>query len=606
MARSQSERLDELVGRKETTVKGKLIDKINALGAESTTTPKELTYLSKSLEVLNKQIRDDTSYTGGPQRVDATTNQPVRYDQQQVPHQAMPSWNLGRGGMGRNSPPAQFGIYTSHANQSCGITVYDETCEPHAHSRWAWCHHYGHGVGGQWGPWSTGQRNQCTGWVTNNCYFNCGARTTSSHCFSNGADSCGPLGNRNLVTGTAAPLAVRFWCNSSNQASSIGPVHEYRNEQVETGNYEPTDKYTYLIYQNQTIRMRNKRILPGANADYSQKPTTNGNVAAYGSLTHNFTRKELAVVNQNTAIQDQDAQTGYHFDTKIYKNIPDIDLQTNLATALNDSTSKTIRSRIEDGGYRGSHDITSIGLEYSINDRSAFTRVLYQPDRAESYQGIKLVMVDNGDIYWSVLHNYCHSLHKCTRYTIDGVTDDDHFAWGFVPTFSKAAAARGFKGQDEWRNENVIGYDNRPECVDHLYCDNIRGREEGGEHPNGTSAGCGHVNIMSRNHRNVIVQTPYYHRGAGMASWLIDKRFSRWQIAWYVRDSADGCQWGPFGEEGFVASYSRDGNGSDCAYRLYIHRQDHNTGIWFRSEMSRTMSERVPQNTHYPVLIPIY
>ena len=51
------ERVDELVPRKETVVKQKLIDKINALGADSSTTAKDLTYLSKSLEVLNKKFQ---------------------------------------------------------------------------------------------------------------------------------------------------------------------------------------------------------------------------------------------------------------------------------------------------------------------------------------------------------------------------------------------------------------------------------------------------------------------------------------------------------------------------------------------------------------------
>ena len=605
MARRESEHIEAIKGRKEQTVKKKLIDKINSLGAESATTPKELTYLSKSLEVLNKQIRDTSTYLTDEPQVNSTDNRPIKYDQHQGPNTAMPNWNVGRGEK-RNSSPIQFGLYTSHYNWSCGLTLYDESCEPQVHSRWTWCHHHSGGDGGQYGHWATAQRSSCFDWNANNCYYNSAGTVTSSHCFSNGADSCGPLGNSNLVAGTGGALATRFWCNDSNQASSIGPRHEYRNEQVETGNYEPTDKYTYLIYQNQTVRLRNRRILPGANADYSQKPTTNGNIASYGSLTHNFTRKELAVVNQNTSIQDEDAQTGYHFDTKIYKSVPDINLETNLATALNDSTAKTIRSRIEDGGHRGNYEISATGLEYSMNERSVYNRTLFQPDRAESYQGIKICMVDTGDIYWSVLHNYCHSLHKCTRYTYDGVTDDDYYDWGFVPVYSKVAAMRGLKGQDQWKNENVIGYNNRPEVVDHLYCDNIRGREEGGEHPNGTSAGCGHVNIMSRNHRNVILQTPYYYRGSGTASFLVDKRFSMFTLAAYIRDNQHGVQWGPFGEEGFVCNYSRNAHYNDDPYRLYINRQDHNTGVWQRSEMSRARCESVPCAPNYPTLIPIY
>ena len=38
------ERVDELVPRKETVVKQKLIDKINALGADANTTVKDITY----------------------------------------------------------------------------------------------------------------------------------------------------------------------------------------------------------------------------------------------------------------------------------------------------------------------------------------------------------------------------------------------------------------------------------------------------------------------------------------------------------------------------------------------------------------------------------
>ena len=122
MARSESEHIENIKGRKEITVKKKLIDKINSLGAESTTSPKELTYLSKSLEVLNKQIRDTTSYTSDEPKVNSTDNRPIRYDQQQVPNNAMPNWNVGRN-QARNSTSAQFGVYTSHYAWSCGNNI---------------------------------------------------------------------------------------------------------------------------------------------------------------------------------------------------------------------------------------------------------------------------------------------------------------------------------------------------------------------------------------------------------------------------------------------------------------------------------------------------
>ena len=114
------ERVDELVPRKETVVKQKLMDKINALGADANTTVKDLTYLSKSLEVLNKKVKSD-SYTDGS-GPDCYGRRPV---QQEVPHTSMPSWNTGRGDS-RNASPAQFGIYTSHYSWACGVTIYDE------------------------------------------------------------------------------------------------------------------------------------------------------------------------------------------------------------------------------------------------------------------------------------------------------------------------------------------------------------------------------------------------------------------------------------------------------------------------------------------------
>jgi hypothetical protein len=605
MARSQNERISEIVPVKENTIKKKLIDKINTLGSDANTTAKELTYLSKSLEVLNKQIKDDT-FTGGS-GIDDYGKRPAL---QEVPHVSMPSWNTGKATMGRNSSPAQFGIYTSHYAWSCGVTIYDEKTDPVAHNRWTWCHHYGgSGNGGQWGPWSTGQRNECNNWNGNNCYYNTAGTTAAHFCYSNGADSCGPLGNSNLITGPAAALAVRFWCNTSNQASGIGPIHEYRNEQVETGNCEPTDKYTYLVYQGTTIRLRNRKILPGAVVDYSQKPTINGDTNSYGSLTHNFFRKELAVLNRDSTILDQQGDGGFHFKTKIYKNVPDINLQTDLGLVLNDSTAKTITSRIEDGGHQGRHDAADL-LEYSTDARSIYPWTMYNPvGRLEGREGIKIVMVDNGDIYWSVTDVSSHSLHKCTRYTVDGVTDDDYYDYGFLPTYSKVAAMRGYKDQDEYLNENVIGYDRRPEVVDYHVLNDFYGRQTNTantEHPNGTTRGCSHVAIPSRNNKNVILQTAYYNYGCGMSSWIIDRRFSRWMTAWYQRTTSYGCQWGAFAEEGFVASYARNIHGAEYAYRLYIFRQDLNTGIWQRSEMSRTMSELVPNYTVYPTLIPIY
>ena len=605
MARSQSERIDEIVPRKEHKVKQKLLDRINTLGADANTTAKELTYLSKSLEVLNKQIKTDSFTDGsGP---DDYGKRPAL---QEVPHQSMPGWNVGRSTMGRNASPAQFGIYST-GSHSAGITTYNDKADPVTVNRWNWNNHCTGGNGGAYGQWSTAQRSYTDGWNTNNCYFATLAYTHNGFCHNNGTDSVGPLGHSGLVTGPGQALARRNWCTGwGNQPSGISCTAEYRNEQVETGNCEPTDKYTYLIYQNSTIRLRNRRILPGAVTDYSQKPTVNGDTNSYGSLTHNFERRELAVLNRDSTILDQNGDGGYHFKTKIYKNVPDINLQTDLGVVLNDSTAKVITSRIDDGGDQGNYEVPGIDLEYETDDRSVFTDTLFEnAGRLEGREGTKIVMVDNGDIYWSVTAINAHSLHKCTRYTVDGVTDDDYFDWGFVPTYSKTAAIRGYKDQDEFLNEDVIGYDRRPEVVDYHYLTDFRGRDTTfpTDHANGVTRGCSHVGIPSRNNKNIILQCAYREYGSGMSSWLIDKRFSRWQTAFYVRTIDWGCQWSPFGDEGFAISYNRDHWPlASRGYRLYLLRQDLNTGIWQRSEMNQAMSEQIHAASSFPCIVPIY
>lgn len=600
-------------------IKHRLIEKINDLTPSAT--PRELTFLSKSLERLNNAVKSDT-FSGRQGEI-------TKFSQAEIGNLPV---NRTHANAGKHSSPPEFGIYSAHYTHSCGMVVYDERLQAQDSHKWMWCHQHAGGHGGQWSYWSSGQRQSCNDWNGNPCYLGSHTHTCTGHCFTNGADTCGPLGNSMLHVGTEAAMAVRFW-RDGNQSTGRNPSCEYRNEQLIHGETEPSDKETYIVYDKQTIYLRNRRVLPGAgaNANFSQKSSGNGTTNAYGTLTHNADRGEMMVMNHHSTQVDGYGLTDWMNQVKIWYNCPTIKIDTNLGTYLDDSTSKQCFVRFDDSQDADSGIPTwanTVGPDSTawpsgqVKTREAGVSAyqIWHPtshsghtdNRPVSVTDNKLILTNNGDLYYSIWYEHGHTLFKSTRYRdrLTNQVDDTYYKDIFVPHWSAEANLHNVYGYDEHRNDNVLGYEpigTRPEFLDSHYLNDSRGRPEGGGDYGaaGTSIGGAHFAIQSRNKKNVFVQTSYYRYGCGMSAWIVDKRFNKWGTAVYFRDETYGLQCGPLGKEGFVLNHSRNSHGSNPSHRVYIFRQNLNSGEWTRADMGRCMQQLNPATTSYPALVPI-
>ncbi|HCU99172.1 MAG TPA: hypothetical protein DGM69_07495 [Chloroflexi bacterium] len=621
-------------------IKGKLIDKIQTLASGASS--RDLNFLSKSLENLNSEVREDT--------FNSETGELNRFTAQNIPR--LPINNGTQVDAGRQSSNVEFGVFTQYSETIAYFGTLDEKFQNMKSSRWSWCHHYqsGSNVGGSYSYWSSAQRHQCHSWQTNPCHFGCDDCTTSNYCYNGGTDQVGDLGNATFVGGPSGAFSTRYWGEPSRtqalgQITNIGPRHEFRNEQCEIGNAEVGDKFSYLIYNGQDVILKNRRFLPGAGtgANYSSKGTGNGNVSSYGSLTHNADRGELAVLNRKDAELDGYNRDKYIFATTIYKNCPVINLKTNLSTYLSETGKVTALTVIEDAdtgataqypttSYTDGGDSTAfphtvasgidnaefgtLGHEdpYHGTSYANYTsRAFYHPSNYnENWQGMKICMTDNGDIYWSVMNRWAHSLQMCKRYTVNGVTDDTYYESVFVPRWSPSRYTLNIKGYDEHRNHNTVGYEPLPRSttrvMDWHWLREARGREDdGGDHPNGNSRSPGHAIIQSRTKKNVVMKTPYYYYCSGVSAWVIDKRFNRWFTMAYWREQNHGAHIAAFGREGFVCSLNRDVAADNITYKLYSFRQDPNSGEWFQSEHATNLGHCFPGVGYaHPSLVPFH
>ena len=597
-------------------IKHRLIEKINDLTPSAT--PRELTFLSKSLERLNNAVKTD-SFSGREGEI-------TKFHQSEIGNLSV---NRTHVNAGKHSSPPEFGIYSAHYSYSATVVVYDERLQAQDSHKWMWCHHHTGGHSGMWSYWSSGQRQSCDSWNGNPCYLGSHTHTCTSHCMTNGMDTCGPLGNSMLHVGTEACMAVRFW-RDGNQSSGRNPSCEYRNEQLIHGETEPSDKETYIVYDKQTIYLKNRRVLPGAgaNANYSQKSSSNGTVNAYGTLTHNADRGEMIVMNHHNTQVDGYGVADWMNQVKIWYNCPTIKADTNLGTYLDDSTSKQCFVRFDDAwdSDRTPTWTNTIGAD-STAWPSGATRTLetskYPIWHPTSHSGHtdsrpvcvtdnKLVLTNNGDLYYSVWYRYGHTLFKSTRYR-DPLTkqvDDTYYKDIFVPKWNRECSILNVRGYDEHKRDGQLGYEpigTRPEKMDFHYLNESYGRDQGGGDYGaaGTSIGGGHFAIQSRNKKNVVCTAPYYRYGCGGSAWIVDKRFNKWGTGLYFRDQTYGTQWGPLGKEGFVLNYSRNSHGANPAHRVWIFRQNLNSGEWTRSEMGRNMQQLGCATTSYPALVPI-
>ncbi len=598
-------------------IKHKLVEKIATFAP--TATPREMTFLSKSLERLNNAVKADMQND----RYGETTT----FHQQQV---AKPPLNHTHPNAGRNSSNPEYALYSAHYGGSNNMTLYSETGYVIDSYKNSWCAHHHNGNGGQWSYWSSGQRQSCDSWNGNPCYFGGHNHTHQSACYNNGGDTCGPLGNANLLAGQEAAYANRFW-RDGNQATGRAPRHEYRNENYIVGEIEPSDKETYIVYDKTTIYLKNRRVLPGAgaNANFSQKSTSNGTVSAFGTLTHNADRGELIVMNHHATQVDGYGVADWMNQVKIYYDIPTITIDTNLATALNDNTAKQTFVRFDDAWdsdrvptWSNTEGPDSTAWPSgNIRTKEGKDRTVWHPtdysggpeSRPLCVTDNKITLTNNGDVYYSINYRYGHTLFKSTRYRdpLTELTDDNYYEGIFVPEWNKECSQLNVRGYDEHRQHGKLGYEpigTRPTRLETLYLSECYGRDtdtNSSYGPSGASYSSAHFAIQSRNKKNVALTCNYYRYGSGTASYIVDKRFNRWMIAAYIRETSHGCQWGPLGKEGFVLSWNRGVHSSDLGgYRKYYYRQNSNSGTWHRGEYGHQFFGAPAAHT-YPALVPI-
>ena len=614
-------------------IKNKIIEKINTLS--STANPRELTFMSKSLERLNSALPEQmvTNAEGYVQ------DEVIDFNQSTVP--PMPV-NLTRAGIGAKGSPAEFAIYSQHSWIRATFQNYGENLQANDSNLWHWCHHHtGSRGGGVWGFWSTAQRNHCSNWGGNNyCYFPTSGSPADSGCYTTGSDAVGPLGHSGMWVGAERGFGIT-WTHNCYQSTGRAPRHELRNENHIVGNYECSDKESYLAYDKQTIYLRSKRVQPGAgpSGNYSQKSTNCGDTNSYGSLSHNADRGELAVMNlKATQVDGYNEQKMMH-EVKLWKQVPTININTNLATYMNNANSWSTFVRFD--GRRDSN-ITPTWINSEGGDTSAwggdnpyrresqslgvqgqgsgYFMATYDPNSnvggpdniAWECTDNRLVITNNGDIYYGIHSRYNHTIHRTKRYRdpTTNLVDDTYYESIFVPEWNHENHIKNVSGIDEYRRRNIVGYQPigcSAVMLDALYLEDACGRNEGGgaSYGNaGTSNGGAGFNIMSRNKKNVLMTSQYHRYGSGTATFLVDKRFNRWSTMAYLRDVNYGVHWGPFGKEGFVCSFNRNMHANNISTRVYIWRQNTNSGMWSRCDMSRALAFHNHCDSNFPAMIP--
>ena len=613
-------------------LKNKIVDKINTL--TPTANPRQLTFMSKALERVNRYLPEQSDVSEGYE-----DNEITIFNQSATP--PMPI-NQTRAGLGSKNSPSEFGFYSQYSWIRSHFQSYAETMQANDTNLWHWSNfHTGARGGGVWGYWSTAQRNHCHHWSggDNYCYFPTSGSPGDSGCYSSGSDGVGPMGSSTFRVGGERGFGM-FWTHNCYQSTGRAPRHEMRNENYIVGNHECSDKQSYMVYDKQTIFLRSKRVQPGAgpNANFSQKSTNTGNINSFGTLSHNADRGELAVMNGHSTQVDGYNEAKQMFQVKLWKGVPTINIDTNLALYLDNNNSFSTWVKFDN---RRDSDITPTWLHTAGADTTAWSGLTQRRERqsAQSSGGSvtwggntfhptdhsggpegeptcitdnKIVITNNGDLYYSVQHKYNHSLHITRRYRnpSTGIVDDTYYESVFVPEWNHENQIKNVSGIDEYRRKNIVGYQPvglSATMLEALYLDTSCGRPDAGTTEYGTagtSNGGAHFCIMSRNKKNVLLTSQYHQYGTGTATYLVDKRFNKWATMAYLRDVTHGVQWGPFGKEGFVCNFARNVHSTNPSVRLWIWRQNTNTGTWNRCDMSRVMAHSQWCNSNFPALVP--
>jgi hypothetical protein len=194
----------------------------------------------------------------------------------------------------------------------------------------------------------------------------------------------------------------------------------------------------------------------------------------YGSASYNNVRKELVILNYNSA-------TAGRFDVSIWKNI---DFDANDCDVTQVSSTPT-------------HQFSVTTPNFAVNN-------------AESQRNIKVVLTDNGDIYYSVMY----PSNSFKLYRIARAIDDSS---GTVAELQSQALTTSY------------------------------GIEQSNEY--------GQSSMKTRIGNMVMTFCPYYYYGAGLRSYVIDKRNNSWAAGYQTTDTSDGYQPLKYRDDSFAYYY---------------------------------------------------
>jgi hypothetical protein len=333
-----------------------LLDRIGVLADTTATTASDTILLTDALTTLDKGVDDETVV------------------------QPSPDYHY------RNTRP-EYGIWMANHQNRGGMTIVDEMAVP-LKQRAYWHHSYEDGADGCFtGQWSTGQKDEYNNATTRtSCYYNSTTNLPSGiDCYIMGTTAVGELGHFRLITGYRALEVIR--------SDTAGD--DYHKENIYVGNAELSSKECYLRYKNQTLALR-LRSLTASHESLSEYDTGNNTQSSRGGCSYNKTREELVVHNRKGITQT--------FTTKIYKNIPELNRKTNIATVLTAAEG------------------TSASLDYTLADG-------YLSADIETLENNKIVLCDSG-IMFVTTHEPGAALHiaKLTRNAGDtAITYGDHY-----------------------------------------------------------------------------------------------------------------------------------------------------------------------------------
>lgn len=285
----------------------------------------------------------------------------------------------------RDESRPQFAVWSGHSNHTMGSISYDQYLRPY--ERRGYKDQGGHWyTGGDGGPsagvYSWHQLNN-QGWNNNHCYLKtqCHASTSNTSTgeqHPSGTDTVGECGHYRIRIGHGGHPSCR--------GHDYGNAFRYEN--IEAGSCELEHRQSYMKLQGRWIHLREK-WMPGthvtwashdswAQQEFRGSPSmyevkmneSAGIASAYGTLTYNKTKQELAVIHQK-------ADGANDFLMKIWTNVGAIDRLTCLEDVLKEENTVYVNFAWGSGWSSGS---------------------------VEAQRCSKITMTDNGEVFGTMMN----------------------------------------------------------------------------------------------------------------------------------------------------------------------------------------------------------